>query len=432
MIELYALEVDVLAFALKSPRALGSVIENLGRDYRFVTDPHNWIFDKLREAYEAKGEVPSPAVLLHQAGEDKNIKSSVEKLQEHQPSSPAMAIEELRKVAMLGKIRLATDEARQKLKTQDPVAAREILSRLVLSTDRREGAQVIDFYEGFEGRQEVRRKANTPASVRIKLLIKPIDEAVSGLVPGDLFLIVGTTNIGKTYFTSSHITFSAITQGWGGIYFSLEDSAQSIANRIDARLFKIPKPKISIHDLTDEEVEQMRRTLARRKELEGKLQIIGMPAGACGIETIKRAIVERRAQGRLVDFIVVDSPDHMPPIRKREQVRFEIKETFQALKDLAVEFNIPVIATTHMPQAFEGKVAAKTGVTAESYDKMRIASKAVTLNHTEEMLPDEVLLVLVKNRDGRKGVKVSMVVDYDTGNYRVLRKPEDYEDYEAD
>jgi replicative DNA helicase len=437
MIELYALEVDVLAFGLSSPRAFGTVLENLGRDYKFVTDQHNWIFDQVKEDYITRGEIPSAAVLALRAGESTDLRSAVEKIQDHKLSSPKVAIEELRNVSLLGRIQGAIEEVKPKLRAKDAKAARDIFSRLVLGTDRREGIQVINYYEDFAERQEVRRKAGTPASIRIKTMISPIDEATGGLVPGDLFLVCGVTSIGKTYFTASHIGFNAISLGWGGIHFTLEDSAQSISNRYDARLFKIPKPRLSVHDISEEEEDHMKRTLARRKELANRLQIVGMAAGSCGVETIKRFIIERRAAGALVDFVIIDSPDHMPPIRKREQMRFEIKETFQALKDLGTEFSIPVIATTHMPKEFEGKIARKRGVTAESYDKMRIASKAITLNHSSEMLPDELVVVLVKNRDGKSKIEIPMVVDYDTGTYRVLRKPigtdeEDERGYESE
>ena len=299
----------------------------------------------------------------------------------------------------------------------------------VLESGQKDETQAIEYYEDFKIRQEERKKLTMGGSISIKTMIRGLDKVFTGggLMSGDLFLVVGVTSTGKTYFTSSQIGLMAITQGWSGIHITLEDTVWSIGNRYDARLFKVEKEKLAVHDLSVDDLKYMDAVLKRHRKLAGKLQIVGMPGAACRVETIKRIISERRMAGYKVDFLIIDSPDHMPPIRKREQHRFEIKDLFQALKDLATEYWIPVIATTQMPAKFEGKIATQKAVTAESIDKMRIASKAITLNHTDDMLPDEIMIVLVKNRDGKDDVRVSVITDLDKGVYRELKKPEDEE-----
>ena len=409
------------------------VVESLGDNYKFTTTTHQWAFDEITECFRKSGEVPSEAVLLYRAGSEEK-KKAIKKVLAHRPASPRLSIKELSDISLLGSIREVLEETKKKVKANDPEAARELMTKFVLSTSRTEGATLINFYEDFLARQAERKKLQSKTNISVKTMIKSLDEAFTGggMLSGDLVVIVGVTSIGKTYFVSSQIGYMAVAQGWSGIHITLEDSAWSIANRYDARMFKIPKRRIAVHEFSAEELKFMDIVRKRHHKMEGKLQIVGMPAGACRVETVKRLINERRMAGYFVDFIIIDSPDHMPPIRKREQYRLEAKELFQALKDLAEEYHIPVVVTTHMPQKFENKIATQRGVTAESYDKMRIASKGITLNQTEDMLKDEIMIVLVKNRDGDSGVKIPVIVDWDTGHYLELAQEDDGNKKEED
>lgn len=426
MIELYQLELDALSYSLQGKRELMQVIEALGESYKFTTTTHQWIYDELVAAFNKSGEVPTEPILLHRAGGEEK-KKAIKKALAHRPASPKLSVKELSDVAMLGSIRDVADEVKKKVKANDPDGARELLTKFVLSVGRAKEATLINFYEDFPLRQAERKKLQSRTNISIKTMIKSLDEAFTGggMLSGDLVVIVGVTSIGKTYFVSSQIGYMAVAQGWSGIHITLEDSAWSIANRYDARMFKIPKRRIAVHEFSAEELKFMDTVRKRHHEMEGKLQIVGMPAGACRVETVKRLINERKMAGYFVDFVIIDSPDHMPPIRKRDQYRLEVKDLFQALKDLAEEYRIPVIVTTHMPQKFEGKIATQRGVTAESYDKMRIATKGITLNQKDDMLKDEIMIVLVKNRDGESGAKISTIVDWNTGHYLELARDED-------
>jgi replicative DNA helicase len=194
--------------------------------------------------------------------------------------------------------------------------------------------------------------------------LKDLDRKLGGLHRSDLVILAGRPSMGKTAL-ATNIAFNiarAYRRGQkpdgsegaveGGVvgFFSLEMSAEQLAARILSEASGIPSEQIRRGDLTEEE---FRRFVAAARDLEScPLYIDDTPAIPIS-QLAARARRLKRTHG--LDAVFVDYLQLVRPATARDSRVNEVSEITQALKALAKELDVPVVALSQLSRQVENR-----------------------------------------------------------------------------
>ncbi len=190
-----------------------------------------------------------------------------------------------------------------------------------------------------------------------------LDKKLGGLHPSDLLILAGRPSMGKTSL-ATNIAFNIAkaykrgithdgTEGAveGGVvgFFSLEMSAEQLAARILSEASEVPSEQIRRGDMTEAE---FRRFVEAAKALEScPLYIDDTPALPIS-QVAARARRLKRTHG--LDVLIIDYLQLLKGTSKENRVQ-EVSEITQALKAIAKELNIPVIALSQLSRQVESR-----------------------------------------------------------------------------
>jgi len=175
------------------------------------------------------------------------------------------------------------------------------------------------------------------------------DHLTSGLQPGDMVVIAGRPSMGKTSFAMNIAEYAAIKQEKPVMVFSLEMPAEQLALRMISSLGRIDQQKVRTGQLSD--TDWPRVTSAVSVLSESKLYVDDTP-GLTPLELRTRARRVARKHGGL-SMIVIDYLQLMTSSGAKENRTNEISEISRALKGIAKEFNVPVIALSQLNRGLE-------------------------------------------------------------------------------
>jgi replicative DNA helicase len=190
-----------------------------------------------------------------------------------------------------------------------------------------------------------------------------LDKKLGGLHPSDLLILAGRPSMGKTAL-ATNIAFNIAkaykrgrtqdgTDGTveGGVvgFFSLEMSAEQLAARILSEASEVPSEQIRRGDMSETE---FRRFVDAAKAFEScPLYIDDTPALAIS-QVAARARRLKRTHG--LDVLVIDYLQLLKGTSKENRVQ-EVSEITQALKAIAKELHIPVIALSQLSRQVESR-----------------------------------------------------------------------------
>jgi replicative DNA helicase len=178
-----------------------------------------------------------------------------------------------------------------------------------------------------------------------------LDRLTSGWQKSDLVIIAARPAMGKTAFVLSALRNAAVEFGKPAAIFSLEMSSVQLVNRLISSEAELESEKIKKGNLTDYEWEQLTHKSARL--VEAPIFIDDTPA---------LSILELRAKCRrlkaqhdiqliIIDYLQLMSGDSSKGAGgNREQ---EIASISRALKKIAKELSVPVIALSQLSRAVE-------------------------------------------------------------------------------
>ncbi|MFC0282946.1 replicative DNA helicase [Camelimonas abortus] len=192
-----------------------------------------------------------------------------------------------------------------------------------------------------------------------------LDQKMGGLQRSDLIILAGRPAMGKTSL-ATNIAFN-VARAWraekrpdgaletvsGGIvgFFSLEMSAEQLANRIIAEQSGVPSYKIRRGDLQEEE---FIRIADAAREMQSLPLYIDQTGGISIAQLTARARRLKRQRG--LDLLVVDYLQLLSGSSKRSDNRVqEMTEITTGMKALAKELNIPIIALSQLSRQVEAR-----------------------------------------------------------------------------
>jgi len=183
-----------------------------------------------------------------------------------------------------------------------------------------------------------------------------LDRLTSGLQRSDLIILAARPGMGKTALTLSLARNAAQEFQKPVAFFSLEMSALQLAQRIIAMEAEISGMKMRNGQLEDYEWEQLNAALERVSEV--PIFIDDTP----GINIFElRAKARRLKMQHDIDLIVIDYLQLMSggSDNQRGNREQEVSAISRALKGLAKELNVPVIALSQLSRAVETRGGTK-------------------------------------------------------------------------
>ncbi len=176
-----------------------------------------------------------------------------------------------------------------------------------------------------------------------------LDRMTSGLQRGDLVIVAGRPSMGKTTFAMNMVEHVCMHGKLPVAVFSMEMPADSLAMRMLASLGRVHLQRIRSGRLEDEDWPRLTSTMSLLSD--APLFVDDSP-GLTPTEIRARARRLQREHGE-IGMIVIDYLQLMQLPGYRENRASELSEISRALKGLAKELNLPVVALSQLNRSLE-------------------------------------------------------------------------------
>ena len=232
-----------------------------------------------------------------------------------------------------------------------------------------------------------------------------LDVLTSGFQNGDMIVLAGRPSMGKTIVGLNVAAHAAMTGSSVG-FFSLEMSGEQLTNRLLSSESQIPHQAIRNGTITSEEWLDLTKVAA--KLAEAKL-FIDDTAGL-DIMTLRAKARKLKAQHD-VHLLVIDYLQLLTGGAKKHENRHqEVSEISRALKALAKELNIPILALSQLSRAVDSRMDKRpmlsdlreSGAIEQDADLIMFMYRDVVYNPDTDN-PSSAELIVGKQRNGPTG-----------------------------
>ena len=223
-----------------------------------------------------------------------------------------------------------------------------------------------------------------------------LDRMLSGLQESNLIILAARPSVGKSSLATNIAQYAAIEKKVPIGIFSLEMSANQLSDRMLSSQADVDSWKISTGNLNDGDFDKI--TLAMGELAEAPIFIDDTP----GINIMElRAKARRLHAEHKVGMIIVDYLQLVQGRRNENRVQ-EVSDISQALKNIARELSIPVLALAQLSRAVEsrGETRPKLSDLRESGSIEQDADVVMFLWREEEEDVENVNLDIAKHRNG--------------------------------
>lgn len=227
-------------------------------------------------------------------------------------------------------------------------------------------------------------------------------------MPGDLVVVCARPGAGKTAFTMN-LVLNMAKQGKKGLFFSLEMSESSVINRMMSIVSQVELNKLKdiekFDKLNESEVHKLNEASETLTRIDNRLKIT---SGSITLDKIKSLCKATKGE---FDYIAID---YLQLIRAEGKDRYsQVTEISLALKEIAMECNMPVIALSQLSREVE-KRGDKRPMLSDLRESGQIEQDAsIVLGLYREVyydsdFDDERLMEvgILKNRDGVSSCKI--------------------------
>jgi len=177
---------------------------------------------------------------------------------------------------------------------------------------------------------------------------KDLDDMTSGLQRGDLVIVAGRPSMGKTSLAMNIAENAAVGEKLPVAIFSMEMPGEQLAMRMMASLGRINAHKVRTGKLDDDDWPRLTHAIGLLAET--PMFIDDTPA-LTPLELRARARRLKREHG--LGMIVVDYLQLMQAPESSENRATEISGITRALKSLAKELSVPIIALSQLNRSLE-------------------------------------------------------------------------------
>ena len=176
-----------------------------------------------------------------------------------------------------------------------------------------------------------------------------LDRMTSGFQPGDLVVVAGRPSMGKTALALNIGENVALNTGMPVAVFSMEMGASQLAMRLIGSVGRLDQQKLRTGRLQADDWDKLSSALGRLNE--APILIDETPA-LNAIEVRSRARRLMKQYGKL-GLVIVDYLQLMQASSQGENRATEISEISRAMKSLAKELQVPVVALSQLNRSLE-------------------------------------------------------------------------------
>lgn len=253
---------------------------------------------------------------------------------------------------------------------------------------------------------QMEKRALNPSSLTgITTGFTDLDRATSGLQPSDLVLVAARPSMGKTAFVVNIAVNAALKDAKVAI-FSLEMSKNQLSQRMMSSTAHVDLQRVINSNLESEEWQKLLEAI----RVLGECDIyIDDTAGISPMEL--KAKARRLKAQRGLDMIIIDYLQLMEDSSRRNENRTqEISAISRALKGVAMELDVPVVALSQLSRAPEARQDKRPILSdlRESGAIEQDADVVMFLYRDEYYNPDTELknigeVIIAKHRNGPTG-----------------------------
>ena len=179
---------------------------------------------------------------------------------------------------------------------------------------------------------------------------RDLDRLTCGLQPSDLVVIAGRPSMGKTAFALNIVEHASIEANLVCVVFSLEMSKEQLVRRMLCSRAEVDASKLRGGFLGESDWPK----LTRAAGLLSEAPIFIDDSPALNVLEI-RAKVRRLQREHNLGLVVVDYLQLMRGVGRIESREREISEISRALKALAKEINVPIMALSQLNRGVESR-----------------------------------------------------------------------------
>lgn len=231
-----------------------------------------------------------------------------------------------------------------------------------------------------------------------------LDDMMGGLQPGELLIIAARPSMGKTTF-ALNLSERVARHQKGVVIFSLEMSSQQVISNMLCGAAQVDGQAVRSGRLTDAEYQRLQDEAARLYE-----SPIHVDDSAGLSPTALRAKCRRLKQRGDLSLVVIDYLQLMSTGRREESRQQEISSISRAMKSLARELSVPVIALSQLNRDVESREDHKPRMSdlRESGAIEQDADVIMLLHREEYFKPTEenrglAQVIIAKQRNGPTG-----------------------------
>ena len=242
-----------------------------------------------------------------------------------------------------------------------------------------------------------------------------LDYDTAGFQPSDLILVAARPAMGKTAFALNIALHVAIKEKKRVALFDLEMSKESLVNRLFAMQSKVDGKKLRTGELSPEEWNALSVGAA---EVAESLIVIDDNASITPAELRSKCRKLKLEKG--LDLIIIDYLQLMSTDGRNDSRQQEVSEISRALKLMARELNVPVIALSQLSRKVEDRTDKRPMLSdlRESGAIEQDADVVMFLYREDYYKPDTenkgvTEAIIAKQRNGPTGtVKLAWLPDF--------------------
>ena len=244
-----------------------------------------------------------------------------------------------------------------------------------------------------------------------------LDYKLSGLQPSDLILVAARPSMGKTAFVLNIAQHVAFKSKKTVAIFSLEMSKEQLVNRLFSLESQVDSQALRTGNLKDSDWEK----LIESAGIIGKSNLIIDDTPGISISEMRSKCRKYKLEHHL-DLIIIDYLQLMSGSvgRRSDSRQQEISDISRALKGLARELNVPVIALSQLSRAVEQRPEHRpmlsdlreSGAIEQDADVVMFIYRDDYYNKDTDT-PNQAEIIIAKQRNGPIGtVNLAWLPDY--------------------
>ena len=262
-----------------------------------------------------------------------------------------------------------------------------------------------DYISGFEERLETSARKTTPTPWPV---INDIMDG--GLGGGELGVMVAPAGIGKTWFLQT-VGADAIKKGMKVVHYTLELNQAYVGLRYDTIISGINTQQLKYYK---EDVQ------SKLFDIQGNLMIKYYPTRTASVQTISSHLKQLELIEFKPDVIVVDYADILKPISNYREKRLNLGETYEHLRGMAGEFDVPVWTASQANRSSVVEEVIGADKVSEDYSKVMTADFVMSISRkVEDKVANLARVHIIKNRFGGDGVTYPTDMNTDIGKIMV-------------